>query len=229
MEIIVWGIFVILLVAVGFLLAIKSKRAEERLMRSEMEMEESQIEIYVPDGGRMPKRETDGAIGHDAAARAVVSGVKDDKDPERPYLRRTLFDFVNMPDDPKVRSHVHPGKKEGQLVYRLAPRERVLVGIGFVTAMKMPQFYWVCPRSGLASTHGITFGNAPGTIDSDYRGEAGVVLINNGEEPFDLEYGMRIAQVIFQPDPVPRIVEVKTHEELSPTKRGTGGFGSTGV
>lgn len=81
------------------------------------------------------------------------------------------------------------------------------------------------PRSGLALKHGVTMVNAPGTIDSDYRGEVGMLLINHGNEPFHITHGMRIAQLVFAPVIQCTITEVT---ELTDTKRGTGGFGSTG-
>jgi len=82
------------------------------------------------------------------------------------------------------------------------------------------------PRSGLAAKHGITVLNAPGTIDSDYRGEICVLLINHGEEEFVIEPGMRIAQMIFS-----RVTEVlfEQTESLEASRRGEGGFGSTGT
>jgi dUTP pyrophosphatase len=83
----------------------------------------------------------------------------------------------------------------------------------------------VRPRSGLAARHGVTVLNAPGTIDSDYRGEVCVVLINHGREPFVIEPGMRIAQLVFAPVTAVTFRDVPT---LDPTARGAGGFGSTG-
>jgi dUTP pyrophosphatase len=83
----------------------------------------------------------------------------------------------------------------------------------------------VRPRSGLALKHGIGMVNAPGTIDEDYRGEVGVLLVNLGQEPFELKRGERIAQLVVAA--VAR-VEVLVADELSDTGRGTGGFGSTG-
>lgn len=83
----------------------------------------------------------------------------------------------------------------------------------------------VRPRSGLATKHGITVPNAPGTIDSDYRGELVVALINLGRQPFTIEPGMRIAQLVIAP--VVR-AEIRLAEELAATERGAGGFGSTG-
>jgi dUTP pyrophosphatase len=100
-----------------------------------------------------------------------------------------------------------------------------LIPCGF--AMAVPKGYeaQVRPRSGLASKHGITMVNTPGTIDSDYRGEVFVPLINLGKAAFTVERGMRIAQMLILPVPVVKIVEV---EELDKTKRGGGGFGHTG-
>jgi dUTP pyrophosphatase len=82
------------------------------------------------------------------------------------------------------------------------------------------------PRSGLAAKHGVTLPNAPATIDSDYRGEVFVALVHLGGEPFTIERGMRIAQLVLQR--VPRIAWDEA-EDLSPTARGAGGFGHTGV
>ena len=82
------------------------------------------------------------------------------------------------------------------------------------------------PRSGLALKNGITQVNAPGTIDSDYRGEVGIILINHGHEPFHIAHGMRIAQMVFAPVTKCNIEET---ENLSMSERGTSGFGSTGV
>ncbi len=82
------------------------------------------------------------------------------------------------------------------------------------------------PRSGLAAKHGVTVLNAPGTIDSDYRGEICVILINHGKKDFEIEPGMRIAQMVFS-----KVIKVdfKQVEQLDETNRGEGGFGSTGV
>ena len=83
----------------------------------------------------------------------------------------------------------------------------------------------VRPRSGLASKHGVTVLNTPGTVDADYRGEIGVLLINHGDAPFPVRRGERIAQMVIAP--VVR-VELVPAAALSATKRGSGGFGSTG-
>ncbi len=82
------------------------------------------------------------------------------------------------------------------------------------------------PRSGLALKHGVTVLNAPGTIDAGYRGEVGVILVNLGAEPFVVEKGMKIAQLVVSPVAQAEVVEVTSVDE---TDRGAGGFGSTGV
>ena len=108
----------------------------------------------------------------------------------------------------------------------LKPGDIVIIPCGF--AMAIPDGYeaQVRPRSGLSSRHGITLPNAPGTIDADYRGEVKVPLIHLGREPFIVEHGMRIAQMVIAP--VMRAV-VREVPSLSATDRGDGGFGSTGL
>jgi dUTP pyrophosphatase len=108
----------------------------------------------------------------------------------------------------------------------LGPGEHAMIGTGLAFELPPGTEAQVRPRSGLAAKHGITVLNSPGTIDEDYRGEVRVVLINLGTEPFVIEPGARIAQVVVAP--VMR-VELETVEDaLSHTPRGTGGFGSTG-
>ncbi|CAN7540465.1 dUTP diphosphatase [Rhizobium rhizogenes] len=108
----------------------------------------------------------------------------------------------------------------------IAPGKRALVPTGFI--FEIPEGFeaQIRPRSGLAFKHGITCLNTPGTIDSDYRGEVKVLLINLGEEPFEITRGMRIAQVVIAPVTQVRVAEIT---EVSETARGAGGFGSTGV
>ena len=107
----------------------------------------------------------------------------------------------------------------------LAPGARALVPTGI--ALQLPAGYeaQVRPRSGLALRHGVTVLNAPGTVDSDYRGEVSVVLINHGAEPFGIERGDRIAQLVIAPVSHARLVAT---ELLDETVRGAGGYGSTG-
>jgi dUTP pyrophosphatase len=107
----------------------------------------------------------------------------------------------------------------------LAPRQRALVPTGLTIALPPGYEAQVRPRSGLAFKHGVTVLNAPGTIDADYRGEIGVLLINHGDAPFPIHRGERIAQMVVAP--VAR-VELVSSGTLPPTKRGSGGFGSTG-
>lgn len=104
--------------------------------------------------------------------------------------------------------------------------DRVLIKTGLF--MALPQGYeaQVRPRSGLAYKKGVTVLNAPGTIDADYRGEVGVILVNLSKEDFTIEHGDRIAQMVIAKYERAEWIEVK---ELSETERGTGGFGSTGV
>lgn len=107
----------------------------------------------------------------------------------------------------------------------LAPGERALIPTG--VAMAIPPGFEgsIRPRSGLALRHGVTCLNAPGTIDSDYRGEVGVILVNLGQSDFRVDRGMRIAQIVIQAHAAPQMVAM---DELPKSDRGTGGFGSTG-
>lgn len=107
----------------------------------------------------------------------------------------------------------------------LRPGERALVPTGL--AMAIPSGYegQVRPRSGLALNHGVTLVNAPGTIDADYRGEIGIILINHGQEDFTIKPGDRIAQLV-----IGRVLQARFSEvsSLDETRRGSGGFGHTG-
>jgi len=108
----------------------------------------------------------------------------------------------------------------------LLPGRRVLVPTGMVVEIPHGFEGQVRPRSGLALKHGITCLNTPGTIDSDYRGELKVILVNHGDEEFSVTRGMRIAQMVIAPVVQARIEE-RTH--AAETARGAGGFGSTGT
>ena len=108
----------------------------------------------------------------------------------------------------------------------LRPLERKLIKTGLFIALPEGYEAQVRPRSGLALKHGITVLNTPGTIDADYRGEIGVVLVNLSQEDFTVEDGERIAQIVIQPY-VAAAFEIT--EELENTERGAGGFGSTGT
>lgn len=129
-------------------------------------------------------------------------------------------------------SHASPGSAgfdlraavDGEVVLR--PGERLLVPTGIVLEIPPGWEGQVRPRSGLALRHGISLVNAPGTIDSDYRGEVGVILINLGEAPYSLQRGDRIAQlVISRVEPI----EWEEADSLEESGRGGGGFGSTGL
>lgn len=108
----------------------------------------------------------------------------------------------------------------------LAPMQRVLVPTGLRIALPHAYECQIRPRSGLALKHGITVANAPGTIDADYRGEIGVILINLSSEPFVINDGERICQMVIAPY---SRVEWEPAESLDATERGEGGFGHTGV
>jgi len=122
-----------------------------------------------------------------------------------------------------VRANLAADDRAAGLV--LAPRARVLVPTGFTVAIPQGYEIQVRPRSGLALKHGITLANSPGTIDSDYRGPVGVILINLSDVPFIIHHGDRIAQLV-----VARVAQAEFElvETLDDTVRGAGGFGSTG-
>lgn len=137
-----------------------------------------------------------------------------------------MFDFSN-----KLPSYAHEGDAGLDLraaeALTLGPLERAVVSCGF--AMAIPQGYagLVIPRSGLAAQRGVTVVNAPGLIDSGYRGEVKVVLMNlDLKEPFEIHVGDRIAQLMIVAAPAVMPVAV---ESLDDTQRGSGGFGSSGV
>ena len=108
----------------------------------------------------------------------------------------------------------------------IAPGSRNLIPTGITVEIPPEYEIQVRPRSGLALKHGITVMNTPGTIDSDYRGEIGIVLYNSGSEPFTVQNGDRIAQLVLSK--VPRAVFVQS-DTLSGTGRSVGGYGSTGI
>jgi dUTP pyrophosphatase len=107
----------------------------------------------------------------------------------------------------------------------LAPGARALVPTGLRIALPHGFEAQIRPRSGLALKHGISLPNTPGTIDSDYRGALGVIMINHGDAPFVIEHGDRIAQLVVAPVVQAQFEQVDTLDE---TPRGAGGFGSTG-
>jgi dUTP pyrophosphatase len=122
-----------------------------------------------------------------------------------------------------IRANLPPEAREAGVV--LAPGARALVPTGL--RVEIPEGFevQVRPRSGLALKHGIGLANAPGTIDADYRGPLGVILVNLGAEPFTVRHGERIAQLVVAPVVRAAFAEVTA---LGETARGAGGFGSTG-
>ena len=108
----------------------------------------------------------------------------------------------------------------------LGPGERRIIPTGLAIALPAGYEAQIRPRSGLAAKHGITLVNSPGTIDADYRGEVGAILINHGQVSFAVERGMRIAQMVITPVTG---FTWNEQEELGQTDRGTSGFGSTGL
>lgn len=189
-------------------------------------------QVYVFPGGKLPQRQTEGAIGYDAYARAIVDPAS--KPTADNPLRRTIADF-NRNDgwegqlDESVRDWIVADPTDAdKYAVALPPHERLMVGLGFATGMEFPMYYWVAPRSGYAS-RGITVANAPGTVDPDYRGEAGALVENNSKEDFVITGGMRIVQLIFGLALIPELKEVSAHDQLPLTARAAGGFGSTGT
>lgn len=108
----------------------------------------------------------------------------------------------------------------------ILPGESQLIPTGIAVELPAGTEAQVRPRSGLALKHGITLLNTPGTIDAGYRGEIGVIVINHGKTPFQVTPGMKIAQMVIAPVIRVQVLEVTT---LSQTRRGEGGFGSTGI
>lgn len=127
-------------------------------------------------------------------------------------------------------TYAHPGDAGMDVrsieTVTLRPGDRALVRTGLVFQLPPDAEAQVRPRSGLALRHGVTVLNAPGTIDAGYRGEVGVILVNLGAEPFTVEKGMKVAQVVVASVARAEIVEVA---ETDVTERGADGFGSTGV
>ena len=127
-------------------------------------------------------------------------------------------------------TYAHPGDAGMDVrsieTVTLRPGDRALVRTGLVFQLPPDAEAQVRPRSGLALKHGVTVLNAPGTIDAGYRGEVGVILVNLGAEPFTVEKGMKVAQVVVASVARAEIVEVA---ETDVTERGADGFGSTGV
>ena len=152
--------------------------------------------IKVYEDAKPPKRATNEAVGYDAFVYGIVSNDQ----------KRKLIDDLSKP-------------------FVLEPGKQVLFGIGIQFTFPIGYECEVRPRSGLATKHRIELGNAPGTIDPDYRGEIGILLVNKGDEPHTFKKFDRIAQLIFHNVAIGQLMEV---DKLPSTFRSTGGFGSTG-
>jgi len=138
--------------------------------------------------------------------------------------------ITRIKENAVIPSYAKPGDAGVDLCsteeYELKSGERKLISTGIKIAIPDGYEAQVRPRSGLAIKHGIGVVNSPGTIDSGYRGEICVILINHGEEPFKIESGMRIAQMVFNKVEHAAFEEV---DELDETERGEGGFGHSGT
>jgi dUTP pyrophosphatase len=140
-----------------------------------------------------------------------------------------ILRFVRLSDEARPPARAHPGDAGLDLcaaeTATIGPGERASVGTGVAVAIPEGHAGMVLPRSGLAARSGISLVNAPGLIDSGYRGELRVLLLNTDrEQPFSVEPGDRIAQLVLVPVAMPEAVE----DRLDETPRGAGGFGSTG-
>jgi len=155
----------------------------------------------------------------------------------KPWLKKTPpvgVDIMRLPhgEDLALPSYATPDSAGMDLLsaedgdVTLAPGARAMIATGIAIALPSGYEAQVRPRSGLAAKHGVTVANSPGTIDADYRGEIGVIVINHGEETFTVTRGMRIAQMVVAPVTQALWDEVP---ELPATERGAGGFGSTGT
>jgi dUTP pyrophosphatase len=145
-----------------------------------------------------------------------------DSPPLRFKRLSNLADLPSYQTEHAAGMDLHAALREPILI---GPGEIKLIPCGFAMAVPVGYEAQVRPRSGLASKHGISMPNAPGTIDADYRGEVKVPLINHGKQPFAVEPNMRIAQMVVAPVAHCEVEEV---DELDETVRGAGGFGSTG-
>lgn len=170
-----------------------------------------EIKIHILPGGRMPEFGSDGASGLDVFARVMQDDER--RDPKQRSLRLPLWDLMRSGN------------------YKLKPKKSVLVGIGF--ALEMPRHVGclMIARSGQTSKRDrpIEIINSPSWIDSDFRGEAGIHVKNISRQIFNIEHGMKLAQLVFIPVISPRFVSVGSLQELSLTTRGGKGLGSTGM
>ena len=166
------------------------------------------VSVINKSNNPLPKYETTGSSGVDVRA---------------DFSRVSVDNPIKVWGDCEI---IFAGENHATTLLRLDPGARALIPTGMFTAIPEGYEIQVRPRSGLAAKNGITVLNTPGTIDSDYRGEVKVILINLGKDAFAVNNGDRIAQLIVAP--VTQGVFEQT-SELDSTERGAGGFGSTGV
>ncbi len=179
-----------------------------------------------------PRRGTDGAAAYDIYTRAIVDADAPIS-PEEPW-RPAKADFIKYEDylqrvDPNLRSAVvdDPQQPDRRYAIMLEPGQELSIGPGFICDFDFPMCYLVQQRSGLAKRgiH-ITSGSV---IDADFRGEIAIRLKNDSNESFRIERKMRLAQILFIAVARPNVRLVHDHSDLSPTNRGAGGHGSTGL
>jgi dUTP pyrophosphatase len=141
------------------------------------------------------------------------------------FVREKLAVFPSYASDGAAGLDLHAALEEE---LRIEPGERSAVPTGLALAIPPGYEGQVRPRSGLAKNHGVTVANAPGTVDSDYRGEVQVLLVNLGREAYTVRPRDRIAQLVIAPVTRVCVQQLEDAEELGETTRGAGGFGSTG-
>lgn len=140
--------------------------------------------------------------------------------------------IVKLSPDAIIPEYAHPSDAGADICAieetKIEPGETKIVKTGIAVAIPAGYEIQIRPRSGLSLNSPLRIANAPATIDSDYRGEIGIIIWNTDDIPYVIDKGMKIAQMLIAPTPMISWVEVNSIEELGETKRGTGGFGSTG-
>ncbi len=201
---------------------------EQKTDEPEMDPETGEpIVKMMPVGdGKLPQRMSSGAIGFDAYLRAIVD--PEEVDPDKPYIRKTLFNFTEFPKDEHVKQYHRFNYESQKHEYLLLPGKNIVIGLGYIAQVPFPYYHEAEPRSGLAVKYGIEIGGAR-IVDPDYRGEPGAILKNTSDEPFWLSKYMRVAQIVFKKGPMPVLCEVKHYYNFSETSRGSRGSGSTGT
>lgn len=188
-----------------------------------MDIQQPNIQIMALPGGKLPERKTAGANGYDVYTRAIVDPHA--MDPNFPYMRKTLFDFKTEPD-PSLKDFICE-TAEG-LAYQLLPGKSVLIGGGFITAIPPDYCYTVMTRSKYYLKP-EPLAVIPTLVDSDYRGEPAIRVLNISSESFPIIYHLRIAQIVFHHSYFPNFEMVDDYAAFPKTARGTKGGGSTGL